>query len=290
MFGINPRAGGQRKYSAHHAASQDQLDHIDDGTIDLMDLAERVAFVAKKVGLLRGNRVVRVDPNDPIAISKARAAIADRYAAMSQRRHRFFPPSPLINWMAAKRIREIERYIDLRYGHFLPDDDAGREDLVILANHVGQNRHESCAKILGFIRRWAPWMAAAEAEALAEKVSKKPRKYTAKRLGILLRLTREERIICFIETIRPFDKTDEEIEEGRKRRDREAKKASRAANSSGRPRGRPKSAGLKTHEAAGKSKSTFYRHRRKAAMGGKNGGTKNASAVLESSSYSADRF
>jgi hypothetical protein len=32
------------------------------------------------------DRVVRVDPRDPIAVSKARAAIADRYDAKSQRR------------------------------------------------------------------------------------------------------------------------------------------------------------------------------------------------------------
>ena len=289
MCDENPLADGLVRYGAHDAASQDQLDYVDDGTIDLIDLAGRVAFIAPKVGPLRGNRVVRVDPNDPIAVSKARAAIADRYAAMSQRRYGSWPTSSAIHWMAAKRINEIERYLNHRYGHFVPDDDAGRGDLVILANHVAQNRHDPRAKILGFIRRWAPWMVATEAEAVADKVSQKPRKYKATTLGVLLRLTREEPMILYIETIRPFDKTDAEMEEDSKRRDRELKAANRAANRSGRPRGRPKSVGAKPWEPLGISKSTYYR-RQKVATTATNGETKNASAVLESPSYTADRF
>ncbi|WP_154071133.1 hypothetical protein [Bradyrhizobium lablabi] len=145
--------------------------------------------------------------------------------------------------MAAKRINELERYLSHRYGHHLPDDDAGREDLVILANHVAQNRHDPRAKILGFIRRWAPWMVATEAEALADKVLKKPRRYRAKTLGGLLRLAEDERINLNIETIRPFGRTDADMVEDKKRKDRERKAAGRAANRSGRPRGRPKSEG-----------------------------------------------
>jgi hypothetical protein len=285
----DPRAGGHKRYSAHRAASQDRLDHIDDGTIDLVDLAERVAFIAPKVGPLRGDRVIRVDPKDRIAVSKARAAIADRYAAMSRRRYGSRPASTAIHWMAAKRINELERYLDHRYGHFVPDDDAGRGDLMILANHVGQNRRDPRAKILGCIRRWAPWMEATEAEALADKVLKKPRKYKAKTLGGLLRLTNEEQITLYIETIRPFDKTDADMEENKKRRDRDSKAANRAANRSGRPRGRPKSEGAKPWEPLGISKATYYR-RQKVAKSGTNGETKNASAVLEYPSYSADRF
>jgi hypothetical protein len=227
------------------------------------------------------DRVVRVDPRDPIAVSKARAAIADRYDAKSQR------TAPSINRIAAKRIHDFERYLEHRYGCILPDDDAGREDLMILANHVAQNRHDPHRKILGSIRHWAPWMAATEAEALTQTVLKAPRRYKATTLGGLLRLTREEQMILFTETIRPFDKSDAEMKEDRKRRDREDKKAKRAANSSGRPCGRPKSEGVKPWATLGISKATYHR-RKKAAMSGTNGETKNASAALESSSYRAD--
>jgi hypothetical protein len=251
----------------------------DDGTIDLIDLAERIAFIAPKVGPLQGDRVVKVDPKDPIAVSKARAAIADRYAAMSRRRYGSWTTSSGIHWMAAKRINELERYLDHRYGHFVPDDDAGREDLVILANHVAQNRHDPRAKILGFIRRWAPWMVATEAKALANKVLEKPRKYKAETLGRLVRLTREEQITLYIETVRPFDKTDADMQEEAKRKDRERKRAERAAESSHRPRGRPKSEGAKPWEASGMSKSTYYRNKRE---------TENASVILEEDSYGSD--
>lgn len=133
------------------------------------------------------DRVVGVDPRDPIAVSKARAAIADRYDAKSQRRR----TAPSINRIAAKRIHDLERYLEHRYGCILPDDDAGREDLMILANHVAQNRHDPHRKTLGSIRLWAPWMAATEAEALTQTVLKVPRRYKATTLGGLLRLTRD---------------------------------------------------------------------------------------------------
>jgi hypothetical protein len=195
---------------------QRRLTKIADGIIDLIDIAERVAIIAPKVGLLGGNRVVRVNPHDPVAVSKAKAAIADRHAAMSERHPESWPKS--IHRLAAKRIAAIERYLALRYGRFVPDDDAGRHDLVILANHVAQNRHDRHTKVLRSIRVWAPWMAPTEAEAIAGKVLEKPRKYTAKTLGILLRLTREEQIAGNIETIRPIDRTDADVRDDKSAR------------------------------------------------------------------------
>jgi hypothetical protein len=206
---------------------------------------------------------------------------------MGRRRYGPSLPAP-IHWMAAKRIHELERYLDHRYGQFVPDDDAGREDLVILLNHVAKNRLDPRSKVLGTIRRWAPRMPETEAEALADKILKKPRKYKATTLGRLLRLTQEEQITLYIETIRPFDKTDADMEEDSKRRDREWQAANRAAKGSGRPRGRPKSKGVKPWETMGIAKSTYYRRKRKAEVGETQGETKNASTVLESYSYSDD--
>jgi hypothetical protein len=119
-------------------------------------------------------------------------------------------------------------------------------------------------------------MAMAEAEALAHIIFKKPRTYLALTLGRLIRLTREEHIALPIRTIRPFDKTDAEMKEDRLRRDKDWQFANRAANKSGRPRGRPKSTTPKPHEAAGMSKTTYYRRLSEMRS---NNGTKNASAV-----------
>jgi hypothetical protein len=49
-----------------------------------------------------------------------------------------------------QRICQLESYLRLRYGPVLPDDDAGREDLVILLNHVN-------AGILAMIEAGASW-------------------------------------------------------------------------------------------------------------------------------------
>jgi hypothetical protein len=49
------------------ADADEALAILDDGCVDLSDLAERPDFIAPKVGKLTGNRVVRVDPNDSVA-------------------------------------------------------------------------------------------------------------------------------------------------------------------------------------------------------------------------------
>jgi hypothetical protein len=209
-----------------------------------------------------------------------KAAIADRYRAHDAQR--LESKIPVI---ACLRISELERYLDHRYGLFLPDDDAGRADLVILLNHVAMNRNDPCGKMLGSIGRWAPWMDATEARSLCDKILQKPRRYKATTLGRLLRLTEEEQDLLQITTIRAFDMTDEDMLARKRSRDRKAKKAKRAANSSGRGRGRPKSEGPQPWEAAGaSSESAHYRNRKKAAVGG----TKNASPPLEGDSYADD--
>ena len=139
--------------------------------------------------------------------------------------------------------------------------------------------------MLGFIGKLAPWMDATERLALTGKILKKPRRYKASTLGKLLRLTEEERVLLEITTIRAFDATDEDMREMKRARDRAAQKAKRAANRSGRGRGRPKSEGPQPWEAAGaSSKSAHYRNRKKAEVGG----TKNASPPLEGDSYADD--
>jgi hypothetical protein len=125
------------------------------------------------------------------------------------------------------RISELERYLRLRYGTVLPDDYAGREDLVILLNHVAHNRTDPRGKMLGYVRRWAPWSPADESESLLAMILAASRKYIPKRLGELLRLTEAERRQLCITTIRTFDATNE-------RKDREYKKVRRDEKRSGR--------------------------------------------------------
>jgi hypothetical protein len=135
-------------------ADPEALAILDHGGVNLSDLAERLDFIARKVGKLLGNRVA-VDPNDPSAVSKAKAAIKDRHDSWAKLDKTGAGDGTAV--ITVLRISELERYLRLRYGAVLPDDDAGREDLVILLNHVAHNRTDPGGKMPGFARRWAPW-------------------------------------------------------------------------------------------------------------------------------------
>jgi hypothetical protein len=279
---------------------------LEDGGVNLSDLAERLDFIAPKVGKLIGCRVVSVDPNDPIAVSKARAAIKDRHDSWAKLDKKGGGDgTPVITVL---RISELERYLRLRYGTVLPDDDAGHDDLVILLNHVAHNRTDPGGKMLGFIRHLAPWMAPDKTEALVAMILEKPRKYTQKRLGYLLRLTDAERRQLSITTIRAFDATTESMAEDAKRKDREDQKARRDEKRSGRPRGRPASAtGRRRKGAITRSewlaantasqvrpwvalgmKRSWYYELKKRGEPDRTGPAQNTSEALEEESYAPD--
>jgi hypothetical protein len=138
----------------------------------------------------------KVDPSDRDAVERARAEIERRYAERPERGLR-------LNRIAVKRIRDIERYLAGRYGRVLPEgDDAAAEDLVILLNHLAQNPVDPQAKMRAAVHCWAPWMDHDEMCALVEMIAKKPRRYRAKTLGRLMRITAEEHATWGLESIR----------------------------------------------------------------------------------------
>lgn len=191
-------------------------------------------------------------------IAARHAEIERRYAARQlwngQRR---------ISRVAAKRIRDLELYLAWRYGKTLPEgDDAAREDLVILLNHLAQNRRDAYGKVYRSARCWAPRMSPADAGALADMVLRKPRRYGAEKLGEMLGYTREEQAILGTATIRPVGVTDADMKERKKIRDRLAKAEKRAAKPLTRPRGRPKTGVLEPWKPLGLTKPTYYRRRK----------------------------
>ena len=103
---------------------------------------------------------------------------------------------------------------------------------------------------------WAPWMARAEAEALAEKVIAAPCKYKAITLGWRLRLMDIERTALRITTIRAVDVSAEEMAERRKQRDRERKREARLRQRVTKAEPLSKS---KPWQACGISRATWYR-------------------------------
>jgi hypothetical protein len=180
--------------------------------------------------------------NNSDSTTRARhAEIARRYAWQAQQRRKRLNEKPdRARLLTLIRLRELERLNERRYGRLLPDDDAGREDLIVAAHHIAFLGGDVIKHIVGWARAWAPWMPFDEAKRLAERVAAEPRKWTADALAWRLRLTWAERTELGITTIGAFDKSKTEREVERKRKRREAERARRAKRSTGRPRGRPK--------------------------------------------------
>ena len=96
-----------------------------------------------------------------------------------------------------------------------------------------------------------------QAGTLIAKILARPYKYKSPTLARLLRITRKEAVL--MDSIRAFDVTEAEMAEERKKYKAAWNRANRAAKSSGRSPGRPKSGRPQQWKAAGApSKSTYY--------------------------------
>jgi hypothetical protein len=131
-----------------------------------------------------------------------------------------------------RRLGDLQRLLRHRYQRsVLSDDDAGREDLreLLLLASLAYNPERTMRKT---IESWAPWMDKAESGQVIDDVNRTPiylRKPSARVLGERMRLTSQERKELAIVTIRPFDRTDEELVAERKAKDTERKWRKRLA-------------------------------------------------------------
>jgi len=80
------------------------------------------------------------------------------------------------------RVKDLERVFARQYGRLLPDDDAGRDCVYIMANHLA-HRDAAEPRIRFWVRRWAPWYTAAEMADLLAQVLPNPIKWSADELG-----------------------------------------------------------------------------------------------------------
>jgi hypothetical protein len=164
-----------------------------------------------------------------------------------------------------RRLGDLKRVLRSRYGHTLPDDDAGREDLELLLDMV------SCVpdarfRMKNIIETWAQWMSTEESYKLVEHVLRKPdylRKIRAAQLGEKLNLTYREREALGIRTIRPGDLTPEQFEERRKEKRRAKKRAQkqRARRKAGVKSRIDSLSRQKPWQQEGISRATWYRKR-----------------------------
>jgi hypothetical protein len=136
------------------------------------------------------------------------------------------------------RLRDLEALFRDRYGLALPNADDGREDLhemLLLASFAYNPERMMISKIA----QWAPWLMdketgelKAEAVQMIDVVNRTPvylRKRTARQMGDIMRLTDQDRSRLGITTMKPFDKTDEELLERRKKKDADRKWRKRRA-------------------------------------------------------------
>jgi hypothetical protein len=162
-----------------------------------------------------------------------------------------------------------------RYGATLPDDDAGREDLFEMLLQVSL-RQKSPAKVMrNTIEVWAPWMDAAEAFELVQRIELLPLKLryrTAKDLGQRFNVTNVERERFRLWQIAPVDMTDADMAEWRKTRRtvRNRLRMQRKRRQAG-TRSRPdylasSKRRQKPWAAEGVSRATWYRRRETATV------------------------
>jgi hypothetical protein len=131
---------------------------------------------------------------------------------------------------ATIRCQELDAYFTDRYGMVLPDDDAGREDVQIMLNHIA-HRHAQDRQWLmhDWLDRRAPWLIGEERAACIAKAFRNPIRYTADTLAEKLGLTFARRQRLGIHSIGAIDMPKEAREEMRKAKKRDAKRKARLA-------------------------------------------------------------
>jgi hypothetical protein len=171
--------------------------------------------------------------------------------------------------IVALRLAELNRLLTDRHGgEVLADDDAGREDAVIVAHHLAGSGGDQSRKIAAWIALRAPWMAAEEVEAIIAAAIAKPRRWRADTLAKRLNLKEADRARLKITTIGAVD-FDQAARRARQKAQKQIRDRQRAA-------AKRKSAGtisradylaaalttIKPWAAAGISRRTWERRRR----------------------------
>lgn len=164
--------------------------------------------------------------------------------------------------LVALRLNDLSTLFRSRYGVILPDDDAGRDDMLVAINHLACLPRARPA-IMRWIELWAPWMPLAEASKIAGEAMANPQRWKADALAWRMRLTMEQRTMLGITTIGAIDMNKGARTKRRKQRDRERKTNSRRAKGI-KPRKVYEGQSVsrqKPWEAEGISRRTWYRRR-----------------------------
>jgi hypothetical protein len=192
---------------------------------------------------------------DTAAVDRRRADIKRRYKARADK-----GKGTTVVTITTLRVAELRRLFQSRYGHVLPDDDAGRDDALVMAHHLarGQDPERRIGRWLGL---WAPWMTDSEIAKLISKVIAKPIRWRADKLGARLRVTEAERQTLNITTIGSIEFTKAE-RLARRRQHARSRDETRRRRKGAKPRQEYEVNSIsrkKPWEALGMSRRSWYR-------------------------------
>lgn len=160
------------------------------------------------------------------------------------------------------RLRDFAQLFRSRYGTLLPDDDAGRDDLVPVIHHLAALR-QSARRAAQWLRLWAPWLTLAEQDQIIREGIANARLWKADQLAWRYRVTKEERTMLGLTTIGAIDHG--KAARTKRRRDRDKARKAAARRAAGiKPRPEYEAASIersKPWEAEGISRRTWYRRR-----------------------------
>jgi hypothetical protein len=106
--------------------------------------------------------------------------------------------------LAALRLNDLARLFRARYGVTLPDDDAGRDDMMVAVNHLASLAHPK-RRIENWLDLWCPWMTRAESGTIIAKAIVHQQHWSADQLAWRLNLIDEDRTWLGITTIGAVD-------------------------------------------------------------------------------------
>jgi hypothetical protein len=166
----------------------------------------------------------------------------------------------------AFRMAELYRYFNKRFGAApLPDDDDGR-DSIKLVFQVLSTTNDAARRMYSVAGTWAPWLPADDLAALVDDVVAHPRRFKADTIAERLGITNEIRIKLDLRTIGAVDRPAKQRKADREERARLAKEQKRrAADIPSLAEVRAARQKKQPWQAAGISRSTWYRRRPQAA-------------------------
>jgi hypothetical protein len=92
------------------------------------------------------------------------------------------------NGFPAGRVCDLQMWFTFHYGEQLPEDDAGRDDFYILAQHIARLNGRVVENICRYAKKWAPWLSPAELDRIISLAQDSSRHWTADQLGVKLGL------------------------------------------------------------------------------------------------------